>query len=96
MRVQDGEKPSDVYMRAKAAVEKAGFNPKYYLHDISTLDMHASDLEQSMRVILDNGNVKSLTDADPLFRTLLVDSKQNQRSWLAMPAEAKELFGRVR
>lgn len=81
---------------ARAAVEKAGFDPKYYLHEVSTSDMHTSDLEQSMPVLQDSGKISPISDADPLFRTLLSETGSTPRKWLVMPIEAKRTLGRVR
>lgn len=96
VRLLDGAAESELLSAANRAVREAGFDPRYYLHEISTLDMHASDLEQSMPVLMDDGTIKKLTDADPLFKTLLIESKQNQRRWLALPQEAKERLGVLR
>ena len=96
IRVENGEEFAELRSRAEEAVRKAGFDPRYYLHEISTLDTQAGDLEQSMGVMLDNGKTKALSDADPLFNTLLRETKQSQKRWLALPAEAKAALGRAR
>lgn len=75
---------------AAAALESAGFDPRYYLHEISTADVHAGDSRQSMLVQLDNGDVITLSEADPLIKSMASESKLSRRSWLALPAEAKE------
>lgn len=81
---------------ARLVVEKAGFDPRYYLHEVSTFDTHTSDLEQSMPVLQDSGKLSSLIDADPLFRALLSETGSAPRKWFVMPSEAKRLLGRQR
>jgi hypothetical protein len=49
-----------------------------------------------MLVQLDNGEVITLSQADPLFNAMASESRLSQRSWLAMPKEAKVVIGRVR
>lgn len=78
---------------ARSSVEKAGYDPRYYLHEISTMDVQAGDLEQSMSVLLDSGKTLKLTDADPLFNTLLRETKAGLKRWLALPKEAKAILG---
>ena len=92
VRVSAAADPAALLTRARAAVEQAGYDPRYYLHEISTFDMQAGDLEQSMAVLLDNGTTRRLTDADPLFNTLLRETKSGLKRWIAMPQEAKVLL----
>ena len=93
--VRSDNQPLDI-KDARAAVTKAGFDVRYYLHEVSTSDMHTNDLEQSMPVLQDNGRLSALTDADPLFRTLLSETGAAPRTWYVMPEEAKVLLGRKR
>ena len=72
------------------------FDPKYYLHLISTVDMHEGDGKKSMLVLMDDGSIKQLQDAEPLYRAMIKESKGLTRSWLAMPEEGKKGLGRVR
>ena len=77
---------------ATKALESLHMDPRYYLHEITTADVHAGDSKQSMLVQLDNGQVVTLSEADSLIRSMAANSVQSQRSWLAMPAEAKRLL----
>jgi HD superfamily phosphohydrolase len=77
---------------ATSSLEAAGYDPRYYLHEISTADVHAGDSRQSMLVQLDNGDVITLSEADPLIKSMASESKLARRSWLALPAEAKKLL----
>jgi hypothetical protein len=77
---------------ATSSLEATGYDPRYYLHEISAADVHAGDSRQSMLVQLDNGDVITLSEADPLIKSMASESKLARRSWLALPAEAKKLL----
>lgn len=79
--------------RAEEAVRKSGFDPKYYLHEVTTADVHAGDLKSSMKVLLDNGKLEPLGKCEPLWDYITRESGQSGRAWLVMPAQAKELLG---
>jgi HD superfamily phosphohydrolase len=79
--------------RATDAVSGAGFDPRYYLHEIKTTDMHAGDSRNSISVLNDDGSISKLADSDPLFAVMIKESKLSQRSWLVLPAEAKKALG---
>ncbi|MBN8548711.1 MAG: HD domain-containing protein [Deltaproteobacteria bacterium] len=96
VRIMEPSEAKGLLSEAQAAVTKCGYDPKYYLHEISTLDMNAGDTDQSMLVLMDNGAVKQLTDAEPLFNSMMKESKTAKKSWLTMPKEAKALLGRIR
>ena len=96
VRVQEEESFSDIHDKAAAAIKNAGFDPKYYLHSVSTKDMHASDYDHSMKVLMDNNQVKTLAEAEPLFNSLVRESRNAKKVWLVMPKEAKKDLGRVR
>jgi hypothetical protein len=49
-----------------------------------------------MLVQLDNGSAITLGQADALFNAMAADSRSSQKSWLAMPKEAKALLGHAR
>jgi HD superfamily phosphohydrolase len=96
IRTEAREHREELHKKALAALEQLGLDPRYYLHELSTADVHAGDSKQSMLVQLDNGNVITLAQADPLFNAMASESRSAQRSWLAMPKEAKALVGRSR
>lgn len=96
VRVQQHEPIEELQARAADAVHRAGYDSHYYLHTVSTSDMHESDHRQSMLVLMDDGRVRTLPEADPLFLSMVSESKQFQRSWLVLPEEAKQLLGRNR
>ena len=96
VRVQEQDSLPALHAAAQTAVRACGYDPEYYLHTVTTSDMHASDTARSLQVLLDDGRLRALTDADPLFASLLRDSKSTQRAWLALPAEAKQRMGRTR
>jgi len=96
IRTETAEHRQEVRAKASTALRDLGFDPRYYLHELSTADVHASDSKQSMLVQLDNGQTITLGQADPLFNAMASESRLSQRSWLAMPKEAKALVGRAR
>jgi HD superfamily phosphohydrolase len=81
---------------AREAVTASSYDARYYLHEISTADMHAGDTRQSMLVQLDSGQVITLSDADPMFKAMVTDSRLSKRSWLAIPKEVKAALNRSR
>ncbi len=96
IRIQGEEHRHAVLQKATEALTSLGLDPRYYLHELSTLDVHSGDSRQSMLVQLDNGSTITLAQADPLFNAMASDSRSLQRSWLALPREVKSLVGHVR
>lgn len=96
VRVQEGESPAVLCTAATSAVEAAGFDPRYYLGELSTEDMHAGDSRQSMLILRDDGHIKPLTEADPLFKAMVSSSHSGHKVWFSMPTEAKDILGRAR
>jgi HD superfamily phosphohydrolase len=96
IRTETNAHRDDLRSQAQAALAKLDLNPRYYLHEISTADVHAGDSKQSMLVQLENGRVITLAQADPLFNAMASESRVSQRSWLALPREAKAVLGRDR
>lgn len=96
VRIMETEELPKLMAEAQSAVKKAGYDPKYYLHQVSTVDMNAGETSQSMFVLMDNGAVRQLTEAEPLFNAMVKESKSAKKSWLAMPKEAKALLGKIR
>ena len=92
VRVMGSSGRAQMITEATKALESLHMDPRYYLHEITTADVHAGDSKQSMLVQLDNGQVVTLSEADSLIRSMAANSVQSQRSWLAMPAEAKRLL----
>ncbi len=96
VRISRADDPVKLKETAARAVEKAGFDPRYYLHTTSTADMHAGDSKQSMLVLMDDGKLMPVSEAEPLLNALLGESDRYKNSWLVMPAEAKKALGRER
>ena len=96
IRTESDEHKNTLRAKATLALEELGLDPRYYLHEISTADVHAGDSKQSMLVQLDNGRVITLAQADPLFNAMAAESRSSQRCWLALPKEAKALVGATR
>lgn len=96
VRVTDHDHQERLLDAAKMAVTESGYDPAYYLHQVSTMDMHEGDNRQSMQVLMDDGRVLSLGEAEPLFTSMVKESSHYLRSWLVLPEEAKALLGRSR
>ena len=96
VRIQEGESMEELHAKAKEAVIQAGYDPRYYLHSVSMTDTNLGDSNQSMQVLLDDGRIRSLADADPLFKSMIRESGAQQKQWLVLPATAKVALGRKR
>lgn len=93
-RIPDSAVREDLIAKARAAVSEAGFDPRYYLHTVSTLDMHAGDSQHTMQVLMDDGTRRTLSEAEPLYEMMVRETKP--RAWLALPAQAKQRLGVLR
>jgi HD superfamily phosphohydrolase len=96
VRINEHDDMQRLIEAARLAVSKSGFNPDYYLHTVSTSDMHESDHRRSMLVQMDDGRVLTLGEAEPLFISMVKESSHYAKNWLVLPEEAKELLGRER
>lgn len=96
VRVSEIDSKDQLLERAKKAVKDAGFDSDYYLHEITTLNVNVNDFKKSMPVLMEDGRIRHLSDAEPLFAALAKDSGVLNRTWLVMPKEAKEKLGRIR
>ncbi len=95
VRLRDTDTKGTLWAAAEGAVRAAGFEPRFYLHEVSTIDMHAGDFQHSMPVLMDDGRLRNLADAEPLFQAMVRDAKV-PRSWIVLPEEAKTKLGRDR
>ncbi len=96
IRIDEQHKGELSYKSVEECLQRLGFDLRYYLHEISTADVHAGDTRQSIMVQLDTGEIGSLSESDPLFQAMVSVSKFSKRSWLALPKEAKIELGRLR
>jgi HD superfamily phosphohydrolase len=96
IRIQNEEGKDLLYKKAIDALNTLGLDPRYYLHELSTADVHSGDSKQSMLVQLDNGSIITLSQADPLFNAMASVTRTSQKSWIALPKEAKVLVGHER
>jgi HD superfamily phosphohydrolase len=94
VRIADTDDRPKLAKECAEAVRAAGYDPKYYLHRISTFDVHESDSRQALRVAMDDGTQRTLSEAEPLFAGLA--SSGVQKEWYVLPAEAKAKLGRNR
>jgi HD superfamily phosphohydrolase len=96
VRISEDDDPAALKHDAVKAVEACGYDPEYYLHQVSTEDVHSNDSKQCLAVLMDNGQILPLNESEPVFRTMVFESKESHRSWLVMPIEAKVRLGRSR
>lgn len=78
-------------VRAEAlkALRTSGYDPRYYFHEISTVDVHGGDSRQSLQVLLDSGGSRPLAEADPLFHAMTTSYDEVEKRWIVVPAEVK-------
>ncbi len=57
--------------------------------------MHAGDFQHSVPVLTEDGRLRNLADAEPLFQAMVRGAKV-PRSWIVLPEEAKGKMGRER
>jgi hypothetical protein len=93
VRIETPASKEQLLHSAEEALRKLSLDPTYYLHEVSTADVHAGDSKQSMLVQLDDGSVITLAQADPLFQAMAIDSRLSKKTWIALPQEAKRLLG---
>lgn len=96
VRIRSGDNKIQLHAQAEKALSDLGLDPSYYLHEISTVYVHESDFRQSILVSYDDGTIRSLGDAEPLYDEITQESELRVKSWLALPAEAKIVLGRAR
>jgi HD superfamily phosphohydrolase len=77
-------------------LNKFGLDPNYYLFEIETSNFNESDYRQSMMVIMEDGRLRHLADAEPLFGAMAKESGVLRKKWLVVPKEVKILMGRAR
>ncbi len=96
VRVHEVDSEAALLEKARETVIEAGFDPRYYLHSVETSDVHAGDFQTPMLVQMDDGRLRHLSDAEPLFKALVRESRGSSKQWIVLPDEAKQLFGRSR
>lgn len=96
VRIGETDSVAELTAEARHCVESVGFDPRYYLHTVSTGDPQAGDNAQSIKVLMDDGRVRALAEAEPLFNVLVRESGNLRKSWLVMPESAKRALGRFR
>lgn len=93
IRIPSPEDTSKITAAAREAILAAGFDPRYYLHEVATMDINKGDSRHSMAVVLDNGKTMSLIEADPLYKALVQEFRTNAKTWIVMPQAAKLRLG---
>ena len=96
VRIQRYDDKNELKESAKKILQKLGYDPEYYLAEIHTVDVNASDAVQSILVQKDDGRILPFTKSEHLYDSMLLESKTAINYWLAMPEEAKAEMGRGR
>ncbi|MCB0310371.1 MAG: HD domain-containing protein [Bdellovibrionales bacterium] len=95
VRVSSDDQYESLLRQARESVSECGYDPDYYLHTVKTGNMQSGDSHQSMHVLMEDGRLSPVSNADPLFHALLNETR-TKNVWLVMPAEAKGKLGRTR
>ncbi len=77
------------YEKAEKVLRASGYDPRYYLHQVSSTDVLSSEYSQPMKVQMDNGRLISLTEADSLLNALGREPAYSPRTWLVLPEACK-------
>lgn len=96
VRLQKAQDPKDLVQQTTTILKQLGFDPKYYLSQVTSSNMHAGDSQNPMLVQMDDGRLSALNEVDPLVYAMLSENENSKRSWLVMPKEAKQLLGKNR
>ncbi len=96
VRVHEDECIDNLVEQARQASHACGYDPDYYVHVICNTETLTGESQQSMSVLMDDGRVCQLSEADPLFGSLVRESGSSMRRWIAMPQEVKTRMGRPR
>jgi len=96
IRISASTSKEETVALATETLHRLKLDPRYYLQEISTADVHSGDSKQSMLVQLDDGSVITLAQADPLFQAVASDSRFSRKTWIAVPKAAKVAMGRTR
>src|SRR5690606_17646861 len=93
IRINSQEEKEKLIDKTCQLLNQHGLDPKYYLHEVTTQDVHASDSRQSMLGEIDNNHVQQIGEVEPLFNTLVNETKTSQKSWLVVPELIKHELG---
>lgn len=85
VRINSAEEEQVLLTSAETQLAALGLDPKYYLHKVSTSDVHKNE-SKSMQVMLESGELRPLSKSDPLFDAL---GRNLAKSWLVMPSVVK-------
>ena len=86
------ENTQAVIESVKKTAQEMGYDPRYYVMLVEDADAHRGKSEQATGVLLDSGEIVSVTEAEPMIGQLL-RRPQRKRRWLAVPKEVKARLG---
>lgn len=96
IRVHETDNIDELKKQANIALKQSSFSQEYYLHEIETSNFNLSDYKQSMMVIMEDGRLRHLVDAEPLFGAMAKETGVVKKKWLVVPSEVKKAMGRAR
>ncbi len=96
IRIADSADREKLKEQSLEILKQHKYEAQYYMHEVSTQEVHTGDSKQSMLVKMDNGEILQIGQADPLFNTLVKESKSSQKNWLVVPDFVKSKIGRSR
>ncbi len=89
------KRAEELTKEAKQIAEELGYDSRYYVTLIDSLDKHRHKSEEPPLILLDSGSVVPVTEVEPIIAEILSHS-ENVREWLALPKSVKEKLGLVR
>ncbi|MCB0318353.1 MAG: hypothetical protein KDD56_06315, partial [Bdellovibrionales bacterium] len=96
VKIREDDDTNQLWEQANKAVKQSGFDTDYYLSKTEALDIYHGDSKHSVNVQMEDGQIKELAEADPVFKSLVEAANNSTRTWLVMPVEAKKILGRAR
>ncbi|MCC6933989.1 MAG: HD domain-containing protein [Deltaproteobacteria bacterium] len=91
----DYEANRELLNKAEEIAKSCGYDPSYYVAIINNKDKHRAKKEEIVKVLLDDGQILSAAEVEPLIRKIM-EKSGNERVWLVAPSEVKEKLGRKR
>ncbi len=94
--IDNSEDYPTILHQARTAVVACGLDPEYYLLEISSVDRFVEDSHQSLKVINEQGQSKNLRDMDTIFQTILKNTTEIKKQWIALPQEVKNKLSKIK
>lgn len=92
---EGGERTAQLLDQLRSIALELGYDPRYYVNIINNSDKHRGKGEEAPLVLMDNGELRPVTQVEPLIAALAARPPL-VRKWVAVPQEVKERLGRLR